>query len=212
VDVGDAPVGDPGLGAIQHPFVLGLVVDGPGAQRRDVRTGVRARRRRRRPTGSCRASEALGPPLHQLLGRAVAGDAGQAQRAAEDGQRDAGVTQDISSLAMGAGSPLSSRNAWEMKSNEYRPTRAASSMIATGSLPVRPTRARRADDVFGEVVHPFLDLQLILVENQARIQPSGLLRSSPLRALTDVGGKGQPQQLAVPTHGRHSSTGPLVTQ
>ena len=40
VDVGDAAVGDPRLGAVEHPLVLGLVVDGLGAQRRDVGTGV----------------------------------------------------------------------------------------------------------------------------------------------------------------------------
>ena len=32
VDVGDAAVGDPRLGAVEHPLVGGLVVHGPGAQ------------------------------------------------------------------------------------------------------------------------------------------------------------------------------------
>ena len=40
VDVGDPAVGDPGLGAVDDPLVLGLVVDGPGAQRADVGAGV----------------------------------------------------------------------------------------------------------------------------------------------------------------------------
>ena len=52
-----------------------------------------------------------------------------------------------------------------MKSKEYRPIRAASSMIGHGvssrsshSCPAGP------DDVLGEVVDPLLDLQLVLVE------------------------------------------------
>ena len=40
VDVGDAAVGDPRLGAVEHPLVVGLVVDGAGAQRRHVGAGV----------------------------------------------------------------------------------------------------------------------------------------------------------------------------
>ena len=40
VDVGDAAVGDPRLGAVEHPLVGGLVVDGAGAQRGDVGAGV----------------------------------------------------------------------------------------------------------------------------------------------------------------------------
>ena len=40
VHVGDAAVGDPRLGAVEHPLVGGLVVDGPGAQRRHVGAGV----------------------------------------------------------------------------------------------------------------------------------------------------------------------------
>ena len=40
VDVGDAAVGDPGLGAVEDPFVVGLVVDGAGADRADVAARV----------------------------------------------------------------------------------------------------------------------------------------------------------------------------
>ena len=40
VDVGDTAVGGPGLGSVDHPLVLGLVVDGTGAQRAHVGAGV----------------------------------------------------------------------------------------------------------------------------------------------------------------------------
>ncbi len=40
MDVGDAAVGRPGLGAVQHPLVLGLVEDGAGADRAHVAAGV----------------------------------------------------------------------------------------------------------------------------------------------------------------------------
>ena len=83
VDVGDAAVGDPRLGAVEHPLVLGLVVDGPGAQRRTRRS-----RRRARDTQNAASlifvgrAEALRHPLADLLGRAVADDAGDAERRA----------------------------------------------------------------------------------------------------------------------------------
>jgi hypothetical protein len=40
VDVGDAAVGDPRLGAVEHPLVGRLVVHGPGAQAADIAAGV----------------------------------------------------------------------------------------------------------------------------------------------------------------------------
>ncbi len=40
VHVGDATVADPGLGAVEHPLVGRLVVDGPGAHGRHVGPGV----------------------------------------------------------------------------------------------------------------------------------------------------------------------------
>ena len=48
VDVGDAAVGDPRLGAVEHPLVGGLVVDGARAQAGDVGAGVGLATRRRR--------------------------------------------------------------------------------------------------------------------------------------------------------------------
>ena len=78
VDVGDAAVGDPRLGAVEHPLVLGLVVDRAGAQRADVACRRRARSRRTRPSWIVVGrAEALRDPLADLLGRAVGDDAGR---------------------------------------------------------------------------------------------------------------------------------------
>ncbi len=57
--VRDAAVGDPRLGAVEHPLVLGLVVDRARAQRRHVGTGVGFAHCERR-----RAAIASGVPKH----------------------------------------------------------------------------------------------------------------------------------------------------
>ena len=81
VHVGDAAVGDPGLGAVDDPLVLGLVVDGPGAEGGDVGAGVGLGDAEGGRLELLRGAEALGAPLHELFGGAVGGDPGQAQRA-----------------------------------------------------------------------------------------------------------------------------------
>ena len=94
VDVGDAAVGDPRLGAVEHPLVLGLVVDGPGAQRAARRSRRRARSRRtRRAAIFVRRAEALRHPLARSA-RACRWRRcrRRARRGAEDRQADAGVT------------------------------------------------------------------------------------------------------------------------
>ena len=65
VDVGDAAVGDPRLGAVEHPLVLGLVVDGLGAQRRHVGAGVGLAHAERAELHVVGRAVALGHPLHR---------------------------------------------------------------------------------------------------------------------------------------------------
>ena len=91
VDVGDAAVGGPRLGAVEDPLVLGLVVGGPGLQRRHVGAGVGLGHAERAQLHLLGRAEALRYPLHDLLGGAGAGDAGRRQARAEDGEADAGV-------------------------------------------------------------------------------------------------------------------------
>ena len=65
VDVGDAAVGDPRLGAVEHPLVLGLVVDGPGAQRAARRSRRRARTRSRRRASRRRRRRSTAAPTRR---------------------------------------------------------------------------------------------------------------------------------------------------
>ena len=78
VDVGDAAVGDPRLGAVEHPLVLGLVVHRPACaastrrSRRRARTRSRrraSRRRRRRSTAAPTRRSARGCPARRCRRR-----------------------------------------------------------------------------------------------------------------------------------------------
>ena len=74
VHVGDAAVGGPGLGAVDDPLVVRLVVRRPGAHRADVAAGVRLGGAERRELEVARRAEHLRHPLADLLGRAVGRD------------------------------------------------------------------------------------------------------------------------------------------
>ena len=90
--VGDAAVGRPGLGAVEHPFVGGLVVAGAGEDRADVGAGVRVPTNRTTPSlRIVGGAEHLRQPLARLFGRAVGGQRRRGQAGAQDRQPDAGV-------------------------------------------------------------------------------------------------------------------------
>ena len=91
VHVGDPAVGRPGLGAVEDPLVVGLVVRRPRAHRADVGAGVGLGGAERRELEVTRAAEHLRDPLHRLLVGAVAADGGGRERRTDDGQADAGV-------------------------------------------------------------------------------------------------------------------------
>ena len=91
VHVGDAAVGDPRLGAVEHPLVLGLVVDGARAQRAtslpasgSVTQNAPSWIRRR-----CRSTAA--PTRRSARACRWPTIAGDGERGAEDRQGDAGV-------------------------------------------------------------------------------------------------------------------------
>ena len=69
VDVGDAAVGGPGLLAVDDPLVVGLVVLGGGADRRDVGAGVGLGGAEGGDLGVVGGAEALRDPLADLLAR-----------------------------------------------------------------------------------------------------------------------------------------------
>ena len=91
VDVGDAAVGRPRLLAVDDPLVLGLVVLGGRADRRDVGAGVGLGGAERGDLGVVGGAEALRDPLRHLLGRALAEDRGDRERGAHDRHPDPGV-------------------------------------------------------------------------------------------------------------------------
>ena len=165
VHVGDAAVGDPRLRAVEHPLVFRLVVDGARAQRADVTAGVGLAHRERAECDLLRRAEALRHPLHDLLGRAVGDDARHRERRAEDGERDPGVApthlfaddrpRETGGVGEGVGAELG------------RVEPDLGGLLDDGPrslLPLVPLVRRGTDDRLGEVVDPFLDLQLVLVE------------------------------------------------
>ena len=91
VDVGEAAVGRPGLGAVEHPLVAGLVVARAGAHRADVAARVGLGGAERRDLEVAGLAEHLRHPLADLLVGAVGAHAGGGQGGADDGQADAGV-------------------------------------------------------------------------------------------------------------------------
>ena len=171
VDVGDAAVGDPRLGAVEHPLVVGLVVDGLGAQRRDVGAGVGLAHAEGAELHVVGRAVALGHPLDELLGGAVAHDAGRGQAAAHDGQADAGVApeqlldghrhgQPGGVAEHGVGHEVEAVEADLGRLLHDRPREL---------LPLVPLLGGRADHGLGEVVDPLLDLELVLVEGQGKV-------------------------------------------
>jgi len=178
VDVGDAAVGDPRLGAVEHPLVLGLVVDGLGAQRGDVRTGVGLAHAEGAELHVIGGAVALGHPLHELLGGAVAHDAGGGQARTHDGQTDAGVAPEH--LLDGDGHGETGGVAHHGVGHEVdavEPDLGRLLHDGPGELLLLVVLGRcRSDDVLSEVVDPLLQGELILVELERDIGHVGFSR------------------------------------
>ena len=92
VDISHATVGDPGLRAVEDPFVLGLVVLGGEPVAVDVGPGVWLRGGERTRVDLGAVAVALRHPLHDLLWGAGSGDAGGGETGAHDRHADTGVT------------------------------------------------------------------------------------------------------------------------
>ena len=164
--VGDAAVGGVRLLAVEDPLVGGLVVDGPGAHRADVRAGLRlggaergdlrlGRRRRstaaptRRAARACRSRRSRRPP-------------GRCRRCAMPMPAS---PQNSSSLAIGkrqpgrvgpaVGEELEAVQADLRRLLDDRPGRL---------LALVPLGRGRAHDVGGEAVHPVAQVPLLLVQ------------------------------------------------
>ena len=171
VDVGDAAVGDPRLGAVEHPLVLGLVVDGPGAQRAHVGAGVGLGHAEGAELHVVGVAVALRHPLEDLLGGAGAGDARRGEAGAEDRQRDAGVAPEEllhrhrEGEAGGVGH--------QRVGHEVHPVEADLGGLLDdrprGLLPLVPLLAGGAQDGVGELVDPALELELVVVELEGEL-------------------------------------------
>ena len=133
VDVGDAAVGGPGLGAVEDPLVGGLVVAGAGADRADVGAGARARRRRTRASlGSSTVPNICGS--HSPICSGVPPPASEAA-ASPVPRMDSAMPaspQNSSSKTTSMPRPVGSADWSAKKSSEYRPILAASWMIGHG--------------------------------------------------------------------------------
>lgn len=112
VHTGDAAVRHPGLGAVDHPFVLGLVVDGAGAHRGDVGARVGLGGAEGGHLHVVGVSVHLRDPGPDLLLGAVGEDAHGGEAGADDGQGDARVPQKSSSMVIGMPRPVGSKNCW----------------------------------------------------------------------------------------------------
>ena len=171
VHVGDPAVGDPGLGAVEHPLVGRLVVDRPAPERADVRPGVGlAHAEGSECDRVVVLAEAPRHPLHDLLGRAVGDDAGHAEHRTEDGQPDPGVAPEQLLVGDRDGQP---RRVGERVGDELPRVQPDLGRLLDQRprrlLPLVPLVGSRPDDAFGKVVDPLLDLELVLVEPEGEI-------------------------------------------
>ena len=170
VEIGDAAVRDPRLGAVEHPLVLGLVVHGGRPQIAHVASGVGLADGERAELDLLGRAEALRHPLAHLLGCAVGHDPGDGERAADDRETDPGVTprQLFERERERQTGGIGSRVGEELERVEPDLGR----LFDDGPrrlFPLVPFVRGRTDHVLGEVVDPFLDLELVFVELEREV-------------------------------------------
>ena len=168
VDVGDAAVGDPCLGAVQRPLVLGLVVHSAGPHRRDIGTGIGLRRAEGAELDVVGGAVTLGHPFHDLLARGRGRDASSGERAPHEGHGDAGVTPE--QLFQGDHHRQPGRVVHHHLGHELPPVEPDLGGLFDDRpgrlLDFVPVVSGRTHDLFGEPVDPLLQLNLIFVEIQ----------------------------------------------
>ena len=169
--VGDATVGDPGLGAVEHPLVLRLVVDGARLERGDVRAGVGLRHAECGQLHVVWRAETLRDPLLDLLRRAVGEDPGHGERGTENSQSDAGITPAHLLVDEAHQEP---GGVGEALADEIGGVEAVLGGLLNDRpgclLTLVPLAAGRPDDVLSEVVDPLLDLELVLVQCEGEVR------------------------------------------
>lgn len=173
--VSDAAVGGPGLGAVQDPLVLGLVVDRAGAQRRHVRAGVGLRGAEGGDLDVLRGAEHLRSPGADLLVGAVGQHRDRRERGADDRQAEAGVAPeellhghrnaDAGGVEVLLGVEVQRVDAQLGGLLDDRPG---------GLLALVPLGGGRAHHVGGEAVQPVADGELVLAELEREGAHGGL--------------------------------------
>ena len=124
-------------------------------------------------------AETLRDPLADLLGGAVAGDAGGAEGAAEDRQRDPGVAPAHLLAHDREQQPGGIREA--LRHELPRVEADLRRLLDDGPRRLFflvPLVTGGPHDLFGEVVHPLLDLLLILVEIEGELGHWALLAAT----------------------------------
>ena len=172
VEVGDAAVRGPRLRAVEDPLVLGFVVHGLRLQRRHIGAGVGLGHAVRADHDVVRSgAEALRHPLHHLLGRAVAGDAGGGEAGAEDREADAGVAPEqlLERDRQREPGVVAHRRLREEVERVQADLGGLLHDRHRELLPLVPLVGGRAHHGGGEIVHPVLDLLLVLVESEGEL-------------------------------------------
>ena len=183
VDVGDAAVGDPRLGAVEDPLVLGLVVDGR------VRSDDTSDPASASDTAKAAIWILSGVPKHcgphstSCSGVPLAAMPARPRVLPKMARAMPASPQAISSLAIGQqqAALVEERLADEVEGVEADLGRLLDDRPG-GLLPLVPLVAGGSDDVLGEVVDPLLDLQLVLVEVEGEFGHDASLRSGPVPA------------------------------
>ena len=121
--------------------------------------------------------EALRHPLHRLLGRALAGDAGGGEAGAEDRQADAGVAPEqlLEGERQGQAGGVAEHGVGEEVERVQADLGRLLHDRVRELLPLVPLVGGGPDDVLGEVVDPLLDRELVLVEARGRSRHGGHL-------------------------------------
>ena len=168
VHVGDAAVGGPGLGAVEHPLVLGLVVD---ARVRIAPTSLPASGSEEQNAASFRSP---GEPnicgAHSATCSGVPLPRPRPRRGrADDGQADARVAPEQLLHGERRPSPVSLEALGGEEVERVQPDLGGLlEHRPRGLLALVPLGRSRAYDVLGEGVHPLLQVDVVRAELEAR--------------------------------------------
>ena len=165
VDVGDAAVGDPCLGAVEHPFVFGFVVLGAEAIAANVGPGVGFRGAECAELHVFLIAVALRHPFKDLLLGARCGDARGGEARAHDCEADTSVAPEEFFGGDGACEPgrvFEHDLGQELPAIETDLRRFLNDWVRE-LFALVPLFGGWTNDVLGKSVNPFLELEDVFV-------------------------------------------------